>query len=61
MRKAIKAAAADPGELISLGVKVPRVLREKIKGIAVREDRPFQRIVRRALEAYVRDSKVAAS
>lgn len=51
-------------DLISVGCKIPKDLKDRIKGIARREDRIYQRLVRRALEEFAdkrdQESRVSA-
>lgn len=51
-------------DLIAVGCKIPKNLKERIKGIAQREDRIYQRLVRRALEEFAdrrdQESRVGA-
>lgn len=49
MVKKVKQSDLD---LISVGCKIPVGLKNRIKSIAVREDRIYQRLVRRALEEF---------
>lgn len=50
-------------DLIAVGCKIPKHLKDRIKGIASREDRIYQRLVRRALEEFAdkRDAETRAT
>lgn len=57
-----KKKSIDADALVALGATVPTSLKNRIREIAKAEDRPFQRVVRRALQEYAdgRTAKVAS-
>ena len=52
--KPIKKPKHDP--MIRLGADIPASLKSAVQAQALHEDRPFQRVVRRALEMYLQES-----
>lgn len=52
--------AKDPRSLVTMSVRVQRGILDKMQVISKREDRPFTRTVKRALEDYIKRNGVTA-